>query len=429
MKRLLIIFLLSTPFYIFAQEVQEADALVYPRFAEREISVGGDDADLPGFNNQSIQHAIDALAKSGGTVFLHPGSYTISAPVRLKSNISLVGSGDETILNRDKGVQTKYVVDADFGELKLTVENTDGFEIGMKVQVSDDDNNGCWNVSTAYITDIANDIIYIDKGLIRDYRSDKNGLVSNASSVIEVIEAENSSVSNLVIDGKRSENFFADGCNSAGILIFKSSWITVDGVRVKDFNGEGISWQITEHITVKNSEIARSGNTGLHPGTGSPFSIIENNDVHHNDRDGLFICWRVYDSKVKGNLFHHNGRYGLCTGHKDTDVLFEDNHFFENESDGVHLRGEREANAPHRNTFVGNIIENNGTNGGGYGFSINSPASDLKLIENSFLNSRHTQKAAIYVQEAGLKPVLKNNLFEKHELGELVSEKELKVSE
>ncbi|RLE00336.1 MAG: hypothetical protein DRJ13_08780 [Bacteroidetes bacterium] len=429
MKRLLILCLLVISCGLFAQEFQKADALVSPKIAEREISVGGDDADIAGFNMQSIQFAIDALELTGGTVILNPGTYTISAPVRLKSNVRLVGSGDDTVLKRDRGIQTKFVVDADFGELKLTVENTDGFEIGMKVQVSDDPNNGCWNVSTAYITDIEEDVIYIDKGLIRDYRSDLNGLISNASSVIEVIEVENSSISNLVIDGMRSENFFADGCNSAGILILKSSWITIDGIRVKDFNGEGISCQITEHITIKNSEITGSGNTGLHPGTGSPFSVIENNDVHHNDRDGLFICWRVYESKVTGNLFHHNGRYGICTGHKDTDVLFEDNHIYENLSDGVNLRGEREANAPHRNSFVRNTIENNGTDGGGYGFSINSPALDLKLIENKFNNSMKTQKAAIYVHEAGLEPQLENNQFEAHDLGELVFEKKLGIKE
>ena len=429
MKKAILLFFLSIPFYLFSQETEQADALVTARISEREISVGGDKADVAGYNNLSIQMAIDALEECGGTVILNPGDFIISAPVRMTSNVDLVGSGEETVLKRDKGVQTRYVVDADYGELKLTVESSDGFEIGMKVQVSDDENNGCWNVSTAYITDIEDDVIYIDRGLIRDYRSDLNGLLSNASSVIEVIEAENCSISNLVIDGKRSDNFFADGCNSAGILIFKSSWITIDQVRVKDFNGEGISWQITEHITVKNSEISGSGNTGLHPGTGSPFSIIENNDVHHNDRDGLFICWRVYESKVRGNQFHHNGRFGICTGHKDTNVLFEDNHISENLSDGVNLRGEREANAPHRNTFLRNTIENNGTDGGGYGFSINSPAKNLKLTENIFLNSMKTQKAAIYVHQAGLKPHLDNNQFDQHELGELVIEQKLGIKE
>lgn len=424
MRNIVLLLALILSACLSAQEVKQADALVSPKIAPREISVGGAGADIAGFNNQSIQYAIDALEETGGKVVLNPGLYEINAPVRLKSNVHLLGAGKETILRKGAGIQTRYIVDADFGELKLTVENTDGFSIGMKVQVTDQDNNGCWNVSAAYITDISEDVIYIDKGLIRDYRSDRNGLVSNASSVIEAIEAENASVSRLVVDGNRAENFFADGCNSAGILILRSKKIVVDQVHVKDFNGEGISWQITENVSIRDSEISGSGNTGLHPGTGSPFTIIENNNVHHNDRDGLFICWRVYESTVRGNKFHNNGRFGLCTGHKDTDVLFEKNHIYSNASDGINLRGERESNAPHRNTFVNNIIENNGTQGGGYGFSINSPAKDLLLKENHFLNSSGSQKVAIYVYEAGLEPRLENNQFDKHELGNLVFEKE-----
>ncbi len=423
MKRSFLLFILTIPFCLSAQEIEKADALVSPKISEVEITVGGVDADVSGHNNRSIQFAIDAVELTGGTVRLNPGMYEINAPVRLKSNVDLVGSGKETVLKRGKGVQTKYLVDADYGELKLTVENADGFAIGMKVQVTDNENSGCWNVSTAYITDISDKVIYIDKGLIRDYRSDQNGLVSNASSVIEVIDAENASISNLMINGNRDDNFFADGCNSAGVLIFKSKMITVDHVQIKDFNGEGISWQITENVTIKNCEISGSGNTGLHPGTGSPFSVIENNDVHHNDWDGLFICWRVYQSKVAANNFHHNGRFGVCTGHKDTDVLFENNHIYSNKSDGVNLRGERESNAPHRNTFTRNTIENNGTEGGGYGFSINAPARNLVLRENVFKNSSGTQKAAIYVYKAGLEPELENNQFDKHELGKVVFEK------
>jgi len=414
--------LLAFPICIYAQEAGKADALVSPKFAEREITIGGNNADVAGFDNRSIQFAIDAIEGSGGTVYLNPGNYEIIAPVRLKSNVRLVGSGKATVLKRDQGVQTNYIVDADYGELKLTVEDPDGFEIGMKVQVTDDANKGCWNVSTAYITDIVDNVLYIDQGLIRDYRSDKNGLVSNASSVIEVIHTENASVSNLVIDGNREKNFFADGCNSAGLLVFRSKQITVDNVVVKDFNGEGISWQITEHVTVKNCKVSGSGNTGLHPGTGSPFSVIENNEVHHNDRDGLYICWRVYQSRVAGNKFHNNGRYGICTGHKDTDVVFDNNHIYNNKSDGIHLRGERESNAPHRNTFTNNIIEDNGTDGAGYGFSVNSPAADLVLKENIFRNSSNTQKAAIYIYKAGKEPKLENNRFDQHPLGELVFE-------
>ena len=420
MKAIVFFLMLFLPIIMIAQNnTKSADALVTPKIAKTTITVGGEGADVAGFNNKSIQFAIDAIAKTGGTVKLNAGTYDIVAPVQMKSNVMLVGAGRETILKRAKGVQTNYIVDADFGELKLTVENADGFEIGMKIQVTDEENSGCWNVSTAYITDISDDIIYVDKGMIRDYRSDKNGLVSNASSVIEAIDVENATISNLTADGNRAENFFADGCNSAGILILRSKNVTIDKVHVKDFNGEGISWQITENVTVKNSEISGSGNTGLHPGTGSPFSVIENNDIHHNDNDGLFICWRVYESRVIGNKMHNNGRFGICTGHKDTDVVFLKNHVFSNGSDGINLRGEREANAPHRNTFEGNIIENNK----GFGFSVNSPARDLVLKENQFKNQEKTQKAAIYIYKSGSTPKLENNRFDKHELGEVVFEK------
>ena len=418
MKTLTTLLFLSISIISFSQ-INRADALVSPKIAEQQITVGGADADVAGFTNQSIQFAINAVAKTGGTVKLNPGLFEIIAPVRMKSNVNLVGSGNETILKRGVGVQSKFIVDADFGELKITVENSDGFEIGMKVQVTDEINKGCWNVSAAYISDIVDNIIYVDKGMIRDYRHDLNGLISNASSVIEVLDAENITISNLTADGNRAENFFADGCNSAGVIILRSKNVTVDNVHVKDFNGEGMSWQITENVTVKNCEISGSGNTGLHPGTGSPFSIIKNNNVHHNDVEGLFICWRVYQSLVTGNKFHHNGRFGICTGHKDTDVIFDGNHIYNNKSDGVNLRGERENNAPHRNTFVNNIIENNN----GYGFSIQSQAQGLLLKENVFKNSKKTQKAAIYIYKGGITPKLENNKFDKHELGEVVFEK------
>jgi len=424
MKAIVLVSLLSVSFLLKGQEIEKvADALVTPKIAEQVITVGGPKAQISGFTNQSIQFAIDAVAKTGGIVKLNSGVYEIKAPVKMRSNVKLIGSGKETILKRGGGVQTNYIVDADFGELKLTVENSDGFEVGMKIQVTDEENSGCWNVSTAYITDIVDNIIYIDKGLIRDYRADKNGLISNASSVIEAIDVENAVIYNLVTDGNRKENFFADGCNSAGILILRSKKVTVDNVHVKDFNGEGISWQITENVTIKNSEISGSGNTGLHPGTGSPFSTIESNNIHHNDRDGLFICWRVYQSQVSNNKIHDNGRFGICTGHKDTDVIFKLNHIYNNKSDGVNLRGEREPNAPHRNTFELNTIENNGTEGGGFGFSVNSPAKDLVLKDNFFKNSSKTQKAAIYIYKGGSTPKLENNQFEKHELGEMVFEK------
>jgi hypothetical protein len=233
-------------------------------------------------------------------------------------------------------------------------------------------------------------------------------------------------VKDLQIDGNRKENYFTAGCTGSGILIFKSKKVTVDNVIVKDFNGEGISWQITENVTIKNSEISGSGNIGLHPGTGSPMTVIENNNVHDHDVDGLFICWRVHHSKVIGNQFHNNGRYGICTGHKDTDVLFEGNHVYNNGSDGINLRGERAANAPHRNVFKGNVIENNGRKESGYGMSFNSPAEDVVISGNTIRDTGEgTQKAGLFFYKNSLPVKYQDNKMSGHKLGDVVYEKDL----
>lgn len=427
MKRylnLIILIIISSGMYGQSQ-TYEVDALVSPRIPGKILTVGGPGTDIPGFTNKVINFAINALGEQGGTVILSTGTYEITAPVHLKSNVQLVGSGKATVLKKGKGVQTEYIIDADYGELKVTVRDPAGFEPGMKVQVTDDENNSCWNVSTAYITDIIDNTIYLDNYLIRDYRADMGGKISNACSVIEVIESENVEIRNLVVDGSKEENYLADGCNGSGIYIFKSKLVTVDDVVVRDFNGEGISWQITEQVTIKNSEITGSGNIGLHPGTGSPLTVIENNNVHNNQVDGLFICWRVHHSRVSGNRFYNNGRYGICTGHKDTDVIFQDNHIYDNGSDGIHLRGERAINAPHRNTFTGNIIENNGRLKEGFGMSFNSPAEEVIVQDNIIRDTGpNTQKAGLYFYKNALSVTLENNSFSGHEKGEILNEED-----
>jgi len=424
MRTITLILTLLVSILVHAQENQYSiDALVDPNLPGKTITVGSEGSDIVGYTSKSIQYAINSLDESGGSIILSPGNFTIESPIRLKSNTQLIGHNKQTVLRKSKGVQTDYIVDADYGELKLTVKDATGFSVGMKIQVTDNDNSSCWDVSTAFITEIDDNVIYIDDYLIRDYRSDREGKISNASSVVEIIGAENVEVSNLLIDGNKANNFRTDGCNGSGVYVFKSKNVTIDSVVVRDFNGEGISWQITENVTVKNSEISGSGNIGLHPGTGSPLSQIINNDVHDNAVDGLFICWRVHHSKVTGNRFYNNGRYGICTGHKDTDVLFENNHVYDNGNDGINLRGERAINAPHRNIFKNNIIENNGRLNGGYGISFNSPAEDVSVIGNTIRDTdQSTQKAGLYFYENALPVHYENNTMEGHELGNIAYE-------
>jgi nitrous oxidase accessory protein NosD len=421
MKNLLLAILLL-PSVLFAQTDKFIiDALVSPKKLERIITVGGTSADIQGYTNEAIQVAVDALPSEGGTVRLNTGRFIIKAPVRLKSNVKLIGSGPETILRRIDGYHSRFIVDADFGELKLTVEDVSGFEIGMSIQVTNDPYSECWDVSTGVITDIVDNVIYIDTHLIRDYDCEKNGMVTNAGSCISVLNAQNVFVYNFTIDGNKEKNDLLDGCNGGGIVIIKSKYVTVEKVHVKDFNGEGITWQITENVTVRNCEISGCSNMGLHPGTGSPNSLIEGNNSHNN-KVGMFICWRVHHSLVTDNQFHHNSDCGINTGHKDTDVIFKNNHIFENGSDGVFFRDEDPKNSPHRNSFINNIVENNGTAKGGYGFNFNGNALDVLLEDNIIRDNKiGTQKAAIFINKNTPQPKEINNKMSGHKLGNIIN--------
>ena len=116
---------------VFSQNI----GLVDVRRSEQVITVGGPEADIPGFSSEAIQIALDAIkTRGGGTVRLNPGTFDIKGPVRLSDNISLSGSGKSTILRKCDGFRTSYVIDADWGMVKAVVKDAGGFNKGMGIQ-------------------------------------------------------------------------------------------------------------------------------------------------------------------------------------------------------------------------------------------------------------------------------------------------------
>jgi hypothetical protein len=357
--------------------------LVDVRYTEQVITVGGPGADIAGFTSGAIQIALDALkTRGGGTVILSPGVFDITAPVRLSDNITLKGSVKGTVLRKCDGYRTSYIIDADWGMLKAVVKDVSGFKTGMGIELYDDDNSNGWEVTTAVITDIKDNVIYFDHPAVNDYLAELNGIVSNSCSIIEVVGAENVTIADLIVEGNKVTNDYINGCRGGGVYIHQSKNCLVENVTVNDFNGDSFSWQTDEHITIRGCEASNGGGLGFHPGTGSDHSIVENCSSHHNKGDGLFLCWRVQNGIFRNNTLYANGDNGISIGHKDTDNVFENNHVYENAYQGVLFRNENEQNAGHRNTFTGNIIENNGMMGEASGFYIGGVTHDIVITGN-----------------------------------------------
>ncbi len=373
--------------------------LVDKRQAGQIITVGGPDADLPGFTSQAIQTALDALkTRGGGIVRLNPGTYDIIGPVRLYDNITLKGSGERTILRKCDGFKTSFIIDADWGMLKAVVKDASGFKIGMGIQLFDDAHKSGWDVTTAVITDIEDNTIYFDNKTVNDYIASLNGTISNSFSLIEAVDAQNVRIADLVVEGNMSANEYINGCRGGGVYIHKSKNCIVENVRVNEFNGDSFSWQITENITLRGCEASNGGGLGFHPGTGSDHSVVEHCISHHNRGDGIFLCWRVQNGIFRNNTVYANGDNGFSIGHKDTDNLFENNHVYENGLHGVFFRNENEQNSGHRNTFINNVIENNGIRRESAGFWIGGETRDIIISDNVIRSTgKGNQSTAIHV--------------------------------
>jgi parallel beta-helix repeat protein len=386
--------------------------LVDIRHSEQVITVGGSDADISGFSSEAIQIALDAIkTRGGGIVKLSAGVYNIISPVRIPDNTSLTGSGKSTILKKCDGFKTSFIIDADWGMLKAVVKDASGFKKGMGIQLFDDNHSRGYDVTTAVITEIIDNVIYFDSNTINDYISSLNGTVSNACSIVEAVEVENVRISDLVIEGNKESNDYINGCRGGGVYIHKSKNCLAENVTVNEFNGDPFSWQITENITLRGCTASNGNGLGFHPGTGSDHSIVENCTSHDNKEDGIFLCYRVQNGIFKNNTLYANGRHGISIGHKDTDNLFENNHIYANGRHGVFFRDNTEENSGHRNIFTNNIIENNGIEEESYGFYIGGETHDITITKNTIRSGgKGNQKSAIVVGKKSSKITVKGNL-------------------
>jgi parallel beta-helix repeat protein len=402
-------------------DLADGDLRTAPRATMQTITVGGSQSDITGFTSAAIQIAVDALTlRGGGTVELKPGTYAISAPVRVTSNVTLIGAGESTILRKIDGCRSPLAVDADYGMLKVTVRDVHGFKIGMGVQVSDSRFPGDWDVTVARIIDIVGNTLFIDQPTLRDYDCVHKGVVSNTCSVVEGVGVENVRIANLVVDGNRATNDLLGGCRGGAVYLQKADRCLIENVKATNFNGDVFDWQITKDITVRNCDASNNAGKGFHPGTGSENSLIEG-CTSHNNLDGIFLCWRVKKGTFRNNTLYANEHDGISVNKKDTDNNFLNNHIYKNGHNGVWFSDYGEEDNSHRNVFVDNVIEDNGTVTPGYGFFINSNIRDITIHNNTIRdNGSKTQKAGVMMGKGALNIEVRDNKMTGHQEGDIV---------
>ena len=158
-------------------------------------------------------------------------------------------------------------------------------------------------------------------------------------------------------------------------------------VIAKNYNGDGISWQICHDVTVEACESRDHSGLGLHPGSGSQRPLIRGNKVVGN-HIGIFFCWGVKYGLAEGNIVEDTKTAGISVGHRDTDNLVVGNTIARSKDVGILFRPERGKDfAGHRNRIVRNKLIDNG-HAKSAAIDIQGGTEDIILEGNEFVESR-----------------------------------------
>jgi len=377
------------------------------------ITVGKENADLIGNDNRVLQAAVDYIAGlGGGIVEVGEGEYVMHDSLHLRSNVTVRGKKGKTILRKSDGVTSALALDGDFGEQQVTVENPAGFAVGCGVAIWDSRSGG-FHTTVARITGRNGNTFSIDNPLMADCMVRNKARAATVFPVVSAYNLEGARIENLVIDGNKKSNVHLNGCRGAGIFFYRAFRTVIQGCVVRNYNGDGISFQQSNDVTVVDCVCEDNASLGLHPGSGSQRPIVRKCIARRNGTDGLFLCWRVRHGLFEDNILEGNGRFGISIGHKDSDNLLRRNRVRLNHRDGVFFRNESLGMAAHRNRLEENIIENNGTGGEAAGICIRGHTNDLVFKNNIIRDTRtdeaQTQTTGIRIEEQVGKVVLDGN--------------------
>jgi hypothetical protein len=380
------------------------------------ISVGREKADLIGADNRALQAAVDYIAAlGGGAVEIGPGEYLMRDSLHLRSHVTVRGAKGRTILRKADAAVSPLALDGDFGEQQITVEDPAGFEVGAGVTIWDDRAGG-FHTTVARITGRTGHTFSITKPLMSDCMANRNAKAATIFAVVSGYDTEGARIEDLVIEGNKEANPHLNGCRGGGVFLYRAFGTVIRGCAVRNYNGDGISFQQSNDVTVTDCVCEDNASLGIHPGSGSQRPTVRHCLARRNGTDGLFLCWRVRHGLFEDNVLERNGRFGISIGHKDSDNLLQRNRIRRNASNGVFFRNESLGMGAHRNHLKDNLIEDNGAAAETAGIRIRGETNDLVFEGNTIRDTREghaqTQTIGVLIEERAGNVTLKSNRIE-----------------
>jgi hypothetical protein len=361
-----------------------------PNWQERlTVTVGPRKADLVGNDQRVIQAAVDQISRlGGGTVQILPGTFRLRNAIYLQSGVRILGSGAESVLIKESSQTSKLAADSDWYDQEITVADPHGFQLGDGVclRARNMDTGGNTVVKRTLVARSGNRF-KLDRALRENFWLLGN---ATAATLFPIFSGENVAdvvLENLTLDGNKANNENLDGNYAGCVFIQDCNRITMRRLTARNYNGDGLSWQICHDVVVEDCHSHDHTGLGLHPGSGSQRPVMRGNRLEGNDI-GIYFCWGVKHGLAKNNQIEDKRSYGVSIGHRDTDNLIRQNRIRRSGKVGVLFRAEHGYGfAPHRNRLEQNQILDSGADKG-IGIDVQGETESIRLVKNELRETR-----------------------------------------
>jgi hypothetical protein len=369
----------------------DGDSHREPNWDERmTVTVGHADADLIGRDDKVLQAAVDYVAgKGGGTVKVLPGTYTLRAAVWLRSGIRLVGSGAESIITRIPSETIPLAADSDWYDQEITLARSGNFRVGDSVVLeAKNPNDNSSTVIKRTIVARSGDRFKLDDGLRKNLWLSGQPTCSSLFPLLTSEHTADVAIEDIALDGNRQNTRNFNGNYGGCIFLQDCNRYTMRRVEARNYNGDGISFQICHDVVVDNCHSHNNANLGVHPGSGSQRPLIRDCRLEENDL-GLFWCWGVKYGLAERNRIVNNRSYGISIGHNDTDNVMRNNQIIGSGKVGILFRNDARGVDfwANRNVVENNMIENSG-GADGVAIDILGKTKDIRIADNVIRESR-----------------------------------------
>jgi hypothetical protein len=300
-----------------------------------------------------------------------PGVYRFRNAVYLQNKVRILGSGQDSIVIKEPSITARPVQDSDWFDQEVTFADPKGLQIGDGICIrTRNPSTGGPEVIKRTLLARSGARFKLDTALRKNVWLVGEPTVSSLFPLFSGENIADATIENIALDGNKANNENLDGNYAGCIWMQDCNRLRFRKVIARNYNGDGISWQICHDVVAENCHSHDHAGYGMHPGSGSQRSLILGNRLTGNDL-GLFFCWGVRWALAEKNMIEGNRRFGVSIGHNDTDNVVRDNDIWSSGEVGVLFRDERNP------AFQGNRnrIENNRTliEGGSERFEEQSP--------------------------------------------------------